>query len=171
METLSLKKSTLQLFETTKQERTEFVNDIIDALNNGAIDPLQVHLQIKSMENIIDQLTNTDEKKNKNFTAAIRYRQLLLEASEKYGGKSFEFHNAKFETKETGTKYDYSNCGDTEYLELIAEKAALDAEIKAKEKFLQTVPTSGMDIRIGDELVTVYPPSKKSTTSISVTLK
>lgn len=175
METAIQKQSlnNLKLFDTTKAQRTEFVNEIIEALDEGIIDPLEIHLQLEAMENIIDQLTSTDEKKNKNIAAAIRYRQLLLEAAEKHHTKSFEFHSAKFTISETGTKYDYSNCGDDAYFELVTQRNELDEKIKAREKFLQTVPTSGLLVTNEDtgELSKVYPPSKKSTTSISVSLK
>lgn len=161
----------LSLFETTRSDRKQFVSDIIDALNEGITSPLEIHLQVKAMEDIINQLTNTDERKNKNFTAAIRYRQLLLEAAEKYGAKSFDFHSSKVEIKEVGTVYDYSKCNDPEVIRL-QEILEVDKKLlEERQKFLKSVPPSGIDIRVNDELVTVYPPSKKSTTSVSVTLK
>jgi hypothetical protein len=176
METLELQLSTpqkLALFQTTKDERKSFVQDLITALNEGELKPLDIHLQVKAMEDIICQLTDTNEKTNKNFTAAIRYKQLLLEAAEQYSQKSFEYQNAKFEIKEVGTKYDYSMCNDEEYFELVKQKEELDKKIKAKEKFLQTIPVSGVVITSPEtgETYTVYPPSKKSTTAVSVSLK
>jgi hypothetical protein len=43
--------------------------------------------------------------------------------------------------------------------------------LKARQDFLKTVPSKGMELKVDDEVVTVYPPSKSSTTSIAVTLK
>ena len=169
MQTLSTT-NILGLFETNKEQRKSFVDDLVSRLQDGQADPLKVHLQIKAMEEIITQLTSTDEKKNKNITAAISYKTMLMEAAAKHG-KKFELHNAEFSIKEVGTVYDWSNCGDTELVELLADQEAVKEKIKKKQDFLKTVPVSGLDIRIGEELVTVYPPAKSSTTSIAVSLK
>jgi formiminotetrahydrofolate cyclodeaminase len=163
----------LALFQTTKDERRAFVESLINALNEGELKPLDIHLQIKSMEDIISQLTDRNEKTNKNFTTAIRYNQLLLEAAEQYHQKSFEYQNAKIELKEVGTKYDYSQCNDAEYSELVAQQKEITEKVKAKERFLQTVPVKGIVITNDEtgETYTVYPPSKKSTTSVAISLK
>jgi len=162
--------SILSLFETNKEQRKSFVTDVVERLRNGEIDPLKVHLQVKAMEEIITTLTSTDEKKNKNFTLAIDYKNMLLRSAEQHG-KKFQLHNAEFSIKEAGTVYDWSKCEDPELNELLAQEKALKEKIKAKQDFLKTVPASGIEIRFGDELVTVYPPAKSSTTSVSVTLK
>ena len=49
----------------------------------------------------------------------------------------------------------------------------LKEKIKAKQDFLKTVPISGLSILVEStgEMVTVYPPSKSSTTAVSVSLK
>lgn len=154
--------SILSLFETTKSERQSFCIDLISRLENGEADPLKIHLQIKSAEDLIKQL-------NDNRV----YKSYLLDAAEKMGGKSFEFGNAKFEIKEVGTKYDYSQCADTVLSELETKAAEVNEQLKARQKFLQTVPISGMTLVIEEtgETITVYPPAKSSTTSVAVTLK
>ncbi len=157
----------LTLFDTTKEQRGSFVADLVQRIDDGEIDALKVHSQVKSMEDIIDRLTSD---KGKSPELAKRYKVLLLDAANNYG-KSFELHNAKFETKEVGTKYNFDQCGDSELLSAYLERERLDAKIKAREAFLKTVAIEGMDIRVGDELITVYPPAKSSTTSIAVTLK
>ena len=149
----------LSLLDTTKEQRESFVRSIVSALEEGIADPLKVHLQVKNTEDLIKQITS-DEK----------YREFLLSEAQKHG-KSFEAYNAKFQVKETGTRYDYSVCNDPELSELqeIADKA--NEAVKARQKFLQNAPASGTQILAGDELVTVYPPIKLSTTSVTVTLK
>ena len=160
----------LSLFETTKEQRKTFAEDIINRLRDGEVDPLKVHIQVKAMEEIIKTLTDKSEKTNKNFLLAIDYNGMLLDAAEK-NGKKFQMFNAEFSVKEVGTVYDWNQCADTELIELQAQEADIKAKIKAKQDFLKTVPVSGLDIRIGDEMVTVYPPAKSSTTSVAVSLK
>jgi len=86
-------------------------------------------------------------------------------------GKTFEHYNAKFEIKEMGVKYDYSVCQDAVYNNLKNKLVVLEDEIKAREKFLKTIPSQGLETLIEDEVVTLYPPNKTSTTTISVNLK
>jgi hypothetical protein len=149
----------LSLLETTKEQRESFVRSIVSALDEGQVDPLKIHLQVKNTEDLIKQIT-ADEK----------YREFLLNEAQKYG-KSFEQYNAKFQVKETGTRYDYSGCNDAELRELERQAAEISERLKARQKFLQNIPASGIEVLQGDELVTVYPPIKTSTTSVTVTLK
>lgn len=149
----------LSLLETTKEQRESFVRSIVSALDEGTADPLKVHLQVKNTEDLIKQITS-DEK----------YREFLLNEAGKYG-KTFDRFNAKFSVKETGTRYDYSVCGDSEIVQLQEEADKLAEKIKARQKFLQSLPPSGVEVLQGDELVTLYPPAKTSTTSVTVTLK
>lgn len=164
--------SILALFETNKEQRSDFVRLIVEAVERGEISPLKAHLQVKGMEDIISSLTSLDEKKNSNFEYAKRYRKELLNEADLYG-KKFDLFHGKFDVKEVGTKYDYSECNDPELIELaIAAEKASEA-LKARQKFLQNVPESGAIITNEEtgETSTVYRPKKTSTTAVTVTLK
>lgn len=166
--------SILSLFETDKSQRQTFISGVVEALEQGQVDPLKVHLQVKCMEKIIEGLTSTDEKKNKDSAAAAkRYRELVVEAAERYGTKEFEFMNAKVKIGETGTKYDYSQCNDPELVEWNKQAKELADKIKARQELLQKVGQKGMIITNEEtgETFTAYPPSKSSTTNVILTLK
>lgn len=156
---MNLSLSNLSLFETTKVERQSFSEAIVSNLMEGLADPLKVHLQVKCMEDLIKQITSNPV-----------YRDMLVTEAAKYG-KSFEHHNAKFEIKEVGVKHNYENCGDPIIKELEDRQASIENELKERQKFLKSIPESGMEILIGDELVKVYPPTKTSTTSVNINLK
>lgn len=151
----------LSLLETTKEQRQSFVTSVVESLKEGAADPLKVHLQVKNTEDLVKQITDSKE-----------YRAILLDEAAKYG-KSFERFNAKFETKEVGTKYDYSNCNDPEYIRLSEEADKAKKALSDREKFLKNMPSEGIDILDTGtgETYRIYPPVKSSTTSIAVTLK
>lgn len=168
----SLEKFTLSLFETNKQQRLSFVEQTIQQIEEGNINPLQVHLQVKAMEDIITLITSTDKKKNpKGCMIANRYQKALMEEADKHG-KSFEYHSAKITQREVGTKYDFSECNDPVLMVLEFDKSAVDLKVKERQDFLKTVPISGLEILSEDgEIVTVYPPKKTSTTSLIVTLQ
>ena len=149
----------LSLFETSKTERQEFAQAVINNAKEGHLNPLKLHLQVKCLEDLIKQITSHPS-----------YRELTLDEAYKYG-KSFEHYNAKFEIKEMGVKYDYSVCNDPVYNNLKSKLALLEDEIKAREKYLKAIPSQGVETLLEDEVVTLYPPNKTSTTSISVNLK
>lgn len=148
----------LSLFETTKAERQDFAQSVVNGLKEGISDPLKVHLQVKCMEDLIKQITSHPD-----------YKDLTLDEAAKYG-KSFEHYNAKFEIKEMGVKYDYSNCGDPIYNQLANELAELEKKVKDRQTFLKAVQP-GTELLIEDEVIILYPPVKTSTTSITVNLK
>ena len=148
----------LSLFETTKAERQDFAQSVVNGLKEGLSDPLKVHLQVKCMEDLIKQITSHPD-----------YKDLTLDEAAKYG-KSFEHYNAKFEVKEMGVKYDYSNCGDPIYNRLAEELAELEKKVKDRQAFLKAVQP-GTELLIEDEVIVLYPPIKTSTTSITVNLK
>jgi hypothetical protein len=148
----------LSLFETTKAERQDFAQSVVNGLKEGHSDPLKVHLQVKCMEDLIKQITSHPD-----------YKDLTLDEAAKYG-KSFEHYNAKFEVKEMGVKYDFTQCGDPIYNKLAEELAELEKQVKDRQAFLKTVQP-GTQLLIEDEVVTLYPPIKTSTTSITVNLK
>lgn len=157
---MQLTQQSLQLFSTNKEMRDRFVKQVIFGVEVGEVNSLELHLQLKCMEEII-----------KSIRSDKWYNQILLEDSEKFG-KSFDKYNAKFSIKETGVKYDYSQCNDSILLELMEKQEMLDNEIKERQAFLKTVPPSGIDIiDFNGEVMKVYPPSKSSTTSVTVQLK
>jgi translation elongation factor EF-Tu-like GTPase len=99
------------------------------------------------------------------------YKDCLLSECDK-NGRKFEYFGAEFMQKETGTKYDYSKCNDTTILELTAQVETLKEQIKKREDFLKMLPIEGVETITSDgEVVTLYPPSKSSTTSIQITFK
>lgn len=154
--------SILALFQTNKEQRQSFVNDLLVKIDAGEVDPLKIHLQLKCMEDIIEQLTVNPT-----------YKNAILEAAEKYGQKTFQFHEAKIDIKEVGVKYDFTKTGDTVWELLDSTSKAAAANLKARQEFLKTVPTKGLQTldELTGEMITVYPPSKSSTTSIAVSLK
>jgi hypothetical protein len=166
--------SILALFETNKEQRQSFMIDLMGKLENGEVDPLKIHFHIKCIDKILDELTNTDEKKNKDgFHIAKRYKELVLDAAEKYGQKEFSYMGAKIKIGEVGTKYDYSKCNDPEILELQEKATELKEKIEKKTKFLQALPAEGVTITNEEtgETYKVYPAAKSSTTFITMTLK
>ena len=146
---------------TTKEQRTQVVREIFDELLNGRIDPLELHIRMKSLEEVVKQLTGMQP-----------YKAIVLDAAEKYG-KSFTTHNAKIDIREVGVKYDYSMSGNAELEELYKQQEHIAERIKLLETYHKGLPSSGMQVLNPStgEVETHYPPAKTSTTSVAVTLK
>jgi len=150
----------LSLFQTTKAERSTFIADVMERIENGTADAIKVHLQLKAMEEIVKTLTTNES-----------YKTHLIDAAEK-NGKKFVAFNAEFSIKEMGQRYDFTYCGDNELLEFYTQQDKLKYLIKEREDFLKKVPVSGMQkVTDNGEVITLFPPSKTSTTTVAVTLK
>lgn len=149
------------LYDVSQEERDQFVGRVINAVNEGHINPLDLHLYLKNSENILDSII-----KNKDFKDA------LIKEANKHG-KAFDYRNASAQVKETSVKWDYENCNDTELLRLTTEFLIAKNKLEARQKFLQHVSIKGVDVLdpITGELITVYPPVKKSTTTVAISLK
>jgi hypothetical protein len=103
-------------------------------------------------------------KSNHNYIEALR------DEVSKHGKQVVTSYGTKIELAEVGTKYDYTNCGDLEYNQLMQQMESLETAIKERQTWLKSLPASGMDILIEDEICRVYPPSKSSTSSIKTTI-
>lgn len=148
--------SILSLIDTDKATRQSFVTSHINLLKEGNTDILQSHIQAKNMEQMLKELLSNDE-----------YKSMVLDTAQQYGAKSFERHNAKVEIKEAGTTWTYPE--DTEYLSLLGQLEEIKGKIKAREKFLQNIPASGVADPVSGEMI--YPAVKSSTTTVAITLK
>jgi hypothetical protein len=160
MEDLSVT-SVLSLFDTNAEQRKAFADKVVRFVCSGKTPALNVHVQLKCMNDIIKRVL---EDKT--------YKIIVLDEAMKYGSTHFEYQNAGIAIKETGVQYDYSKCNDTVYDELMQSFAHTDKLLREREKFLKALPASGMDVITEDgEAVKIYPPSKSSSTSTVVTLK
>ena len=142
---------------TKKEIELESFFYVSNVLESGRI--LDAAKAIAQMEELIKQI-----KGNKDLKEAIR------DEVAKYG-REYKNDTVKIELAAVGTKYDFSNCGDTELTDLYATQEQVKGLVEAREKFLKTLPLSGLDIITPDgEPVHVYPPSKSSTSSYKVTI-
>lgn len=159
--TNSLALSNLSLFETTKEEREQFAINIMEAINEGLLDPLHLHLQLKCAEDLIKAVKDQEGYSN------------TLEAEASKYGKRFEKFNAKFEIKGGVPTYDWAVCNDEILNDLLIQQEMIKEKLKERQTFLKNIPASGVSVIIEGtgEVVTVYPPAKSQKDIIAVTLK
>lgn len=141
---------------------TRSVADIVASARNniikGNIDPMQALAVLTSFERAIEQVKNDPQ-----------VRDICLRELSKYGKQGATIGEFTFTEAEAGVKYDYSQCGCSEYEELQERKAEIDAQIRLLEKILKAMPVSGLaDTQTGEIW---YPPVKSSKTIIKATKK
>lgn len=158
---MELTTTNLSLFQTNKAERSAFVAQIIQDIQQGDTDALKVHLQMKCMEDII-----------KGVTSDAQYKEALLDQAYRRG-KSFSYQNADWDIREMGVSYDYAGCGDVVLNELVRQAEELTAKIKERQEWLKVIPEGGMVVVDKDtgETWEVVRPVKRSTTTVAVKLK
>ena len=152
--------SVISLFPENKKEIAEFTAKYIDEICNGINDPLKEFIKLKKIDATLKEIAKSEKIKEAVLTQANKH------------GKTFDYNQAKVEVCELCTKYDYSSCGDKEYLSLMTEIMELDAKIKIREKFLKAVPYEGItqvDKETG-ECYEIYPPAKTSETGVKITI-
>lgn len=98
------------------------------------------------------------------------YLNAVCDEVAKYG-KAKETESMKIELAEVGVKYNFDVCGDPIIKDLQWQLDNLEAKVKERKEFLKTVPSGGMSLVMEDEIVTVYPPVKSSTSSYKTTIK
>jgi hypothetical protein len=138
--------------ESIKETSLALLNDI----DEGHIAPLQVAAQFKFIEDVI---ANVKEE----------LRQRVIAEQDKYGKEQMTYHGAEFQIKEAGVKYDYSQCQDMIWNDLKQQIDALNDQMKEREAFLKGLKErlTYIDESTG-EIVTLYPPQRKSTTTYSI---
>jgi hypothetical protein len=142
----------------SKSQAQLFAQQIIDQVESGSLDALEVHIRCKAFMVALTQVIESIES-------------TTLAEAEKHG-KSFDFKSARIEVKELGSKWHFDKSNDSKYFSIKSNIEKLDIERKDRETFLKSLKskTSILDEETG-ELIEVFPPYKTSKTGITVTLK
>lgn len=148
----------LKTLPSTKQKINMFSNNLLEMVDNGEVDPLQIYVQLKSFEKVFKTMNENE-----------RFKALVRDSAELHG-KDFERFGANLKLTETGVKYDYSECGHTTYNELAAKAEKIEIEMKYIEGVLKVLKGPTV-LKINDKDVTVNPPKKSSTSSVTVSFK
>ena len=93
--------SAITLMPATREEIETFANLVItETLSGGYIDPIDLDLRLKAIEETIKMIRKNPELK-----------KYTIEEAEKFGQKTFETRGSKI-TVSQRTTYDYKNCKD-----------------------------------------------------------
>jgi hypothetical protein len=142
---------------STLSQVKSFVHMVKNEVLSGEINKLQFLAQLKAIEVCIDSL-----RTDKDIDRAI------VDEFDREGINILDTQFASFKKGEFGTRYNYDNCNDQKLKELNQKYKMIGEELKARENWLKSLKEESY---LDDTGEVIYPPSKTSTTKISVTLK
>lgn len=150
---------TLRLFATTQTQVDVFSDQIIESVQNGEANPLEVLVMLKAFEKVSERVLK-------------EIKENVLREAGKYPGNSFEFNGNKIEKAELGTKYSYDTCNDPAYKRLSAQANEIITKVKEREAFLKVLngPQTIVDDETG-EVVTISPALKTSQYGVKVSIR
>lgn len=146
----------LTLMANTSTQITVFSDGVIEAVQGGEIPALTVLVQLKAMETATERIRK-------------EIRPNMLNEIDKQPD-TFQYLGNKITKAEHGTNYDYSNCnhpGWNDLTKIINNAIEQRKEIEATLKTLKAPTTLVFE----DEIVTVNPPIKKSTSGINISIR
>lgn len=149
----------MRLLPDTKQGVDMFSNQLINAVENGDVNPLQLKALFKIMEKVAEKVD-----------AGIK--DSIMREADKYSEKKFNLYGFDIEKTEVGVKYDYLACGDPIYEQRHAILEAAKAQLEERAAFLKALsgPLTIVDDESG-EVATVRPPVKKGTEGLKFSMK
>lgn len=154
-------RSILSLFDTTKEQRVSFADQVIEGVAEGNILPSAILIQAKAMTTICEAIIT-----------APSFKEAAIKEVSQYGKEGFIKHNAELSIMEAGTTYDYSVCNDPEIIKLQLQVDNATNLLKERQKFLKSLPEEGVQVVTDDgEVYQIHKPLKKSTTTIKTVLK
>lgn len=144
----------------TKTGQNELRELMKNSLADGEVNPIEAVVKAKSMYEVLSSFLKDDDVK-----------ELVVNECEKYGkGETPSFAGAKVQVKETGVKWDYTDCGDPVYDSLALQMEELKQRMKQRESYLKTITERKTEIdEATGEIYTILPPVRTATTSYSIT--
>lgn len=147
------------LLNADKSELSEMASIILESVDDGNADPLDVLIIAKKGKYVFDALVEGMKGK------------VYLE------DKNFTKHNVAIRKQDTGVRYFYDGCNDEKWSEINNQILALQEKQKQREEFLKSLKGETKEFvneETGEVEVfenPVYPPSRIGTPSLICTIK
>ena len=151
--------SVLRLFEISQTGIDVFSDQLINEVQAGTLNPLELRAMVKSLELIIDRVNKATQANQ-------------LRAADLFPGDSFEAYGVKFLKGDVYTSYNFEGCNDPVWASWAAILEGAKEQVKEREAFLKALkePLTVVDDETG-EVSTIRPPNKKSIAGLKVSIK
>jgi len=151
--------SVMALFDADKSSLVNFAATVINSVHDGNEDALKVQVLLKKQEFVLEKIKEGIKENVKT-------------AASKFGEKPFMYANSECHLTPTSTVFDYEACGDPELVRLQLEFEKIKFKLDQRKEWLKTMPNPETIVNeISGEVYTVYPPIKRSSLGLKVTLK
>lgn len=149
----------LRLFEISQTGIDLFSDQLIEDVQGGNLNPLELRAMVKSLELIIERVNKATQDNQ-------------LRAADLFPGSSFEACGVKFTKGDIYTSYNFEGCNDPEWMLFSQQVISAKKSLSEREAFLKTlkVPLTFVDKETG-EAITINPPVKKSTPGLKVSIR
>ena len=134
------------------------LDTLIDVIINEAEGyELEAYITTKKLEYVVKSLIEI-------------LQPMAISEAEKQKGNTL--YGAEVNVKDTGVRYNFSDCGYLPYNNLISDKKQIETELKGMETLLKSInkKTTIVD-EVSGEILEVKPPTRTSGTSIFLTIK
>lgn len=140
-----------------KELSNQLADQVISSVMDDGANALKQIIMVKALDSALTKI------KSKLMPYAIE--EFRLENS-----KEVDINGYRISEATTGVSYDYSNCNHPIYAKLVNQMADLKEQISDIEQMLKSLksPMEILDKETG-EVYTIYPPAKKSTTTLKLT--
>lgn len=144
----------------TRTGQKELGDIMKKSLVEGETNPIEAVVKAKSLYEVLSLFLKDDDVK-----------ELVVNECSKYGkGETPSFAGAKVQVKETGVKWDYTDCGDPVYDSLVLQMEELKQRMKEREAYLKTITARKTEVdEDTGEIYTVLPPVRTAGISYSIT--
>lgn len=140
-----------------KELSNQLADQVISSVLDDGANALKQIIMVKALDSALTKI------KSKLMPYALE--EFRLENS-----KEVDINGYRISEATTGVSYDYSNCNHQVYAKLVNQMADLKEQISDIEQMLKSLksPMEILDKETG-EVYTIYPPAKKSTTTLKLT--
>jgi hypothetical protein len=144
----------LDFTTVNKSNYKAMATQLAEVVEQGIVSPLDAYTRLKAIEAMV-----TEARKLIDATAKS-------ELSKYDKQEKVVFNGYELTQRESGVSYDYSNCNDEKWHQLKDTIDNTTSRIKDREAFLKSLKEPLETIDDDGVFVTLYPPVKKSSTSI-----
>ena len=155
-------KNTIKEIPCTRSGQAELAEAMVRQVTDGEIAPSEAVVKAKALYEAIGMFLKDD-----------RVTEIVLDECDRYAkGECPTFAGARVQTRETGVRWDYMNCGDPEYAEILKREQEISELRKKREKYLSgiTRPKTELNEETG-EVFTLNPPARSGKTSFVITYR
>ncbi len=148
-----------KLFEISRTGIDVFSDQLIQSVQEGEVNALELKAMIKSLEMILER-TDKSTKDNQ------------MRAADLFPGDKFTAYGVEFTKADVYTKYEFEVCNDPQWMLFNQQVISSKKTLSDREAFLKTLkaPITIVDDQTG-EVVTIDPPKVSRTPGLKLSIK